>query len=326
MKINIWAERHDKYDIASNYVAIYNLVDKWIKSYPNIVFERKLFIDVSERKNIDKYPIEYRKLIHNGHNSVFYFIIENEETKKYFLISYWDCINSVDLEYKYNHYDIENMVELFSAQGGQKPHSVDYLSFEETEVKYTPINKVVWLVETELEIQNIMSLESNYKQRILPDKLFFRVGDPYGFRTALIKDPRFNSKYGARVSERQHVQELNKYSINMDVYSVSGVNMRLIEGMGLGTAVLSPNFPQKHHNPIIPDYHYVKVEFDESYLNLSNYLKLADSYIETFEALKKDPDKIVFISNNAREYYLKNCTIEKHVDLLYDLLDLNKLN
>ena len=118
----------------------------------------------------------------------------------------------------------------------------------------------------------------------------------------------------------------------MDIYSVSGVSMRLIEGFGLQTAVLSTSFPQKLHSPIIPDYHYVKLDYDESHIcmmpgqcNNSLSKKLADCYIDTFNELKKDKDRIDFIAKNAREYYLNNCTINKHIDNLLEVIDLTKI-
>jgi hypothetical protein len=319
VKINIWAERHNQYDIASNFLAFYQLIDKWIVEYPHITFERKNFLPPSERKNINNYALEDRKLIHNGWNSVFHFIIENESTRKYFLVSYWDSTRQTDIEFK--GYDYKNLVELFTGQGSHDP---DLNLKEDTLIKYTPINKVLWLESSEKEIEKVMGTE-NFESRVIPDKLHFRVGDPYSFRTYLIRDSRFNTSHGDRIPESQHIHELNKNWINMDVYSISGVSMRLIESMGLNTAVLSPKFPQRVHSPIIPNYHYVEVEFDEPNLDPSNFKKLADSYIDTFEKLKKDPDRIHYIAKNAREYYLENCTIEKHVDNLYKLIDLNKL-
>lgn len=320
-KINIWAEKHNKNDSTGNFCAFYQLVDRWIKNYPDIEFERKVYLPFSERKNIDSYKLEDRKLIHNGWNYVFYFIIENEQTRKYFLVSYWDTTINVHVEF--SKYDMHNMVEFFSGQGGHNP-SINFRPYED--FKYTPLNKVPWFRDCENQIEKLMSLKDNIKNnRIINDRLRFNIGNPYSFRSYLIGDTRFDSSYGIRLSEKEHINSLNNHWINMDLYSISGPSMRLIEGMGLGTAVLSPNFPQKHHTEIIPNYHYVEVPFDKPNLDYSNYQELADSYIATFEELKKDSDRIYFIGKNAREYYLENCTTEKHTDNLYNLLDLNKL-
>jgi hypothetical protein len=318
-KINIWAERHAQHDITGNYSAFYSLIENWKKIYPNVVFERKTYIPSSERKNIHTYKLQERKFIHNGWNSSFHFIIENDDTKKYFLVTYWDLTRQSIIEFK--EYDYDNLVEVFTAQGSHDP---DDVLKEDTTVKYTPLNKVLWLVESEKEIEKIMKNSNYLNTREIPEKLFCRVGTPYLFRTYLQSDSRFNFKTGNRVPEKQHILELSKNLINMDVYSVSGVSMRLIEGFGLGTAVLSPVFPQRTTSPIIPDFHYIKVEFNDKLIS-KNYNKLANAYIETFERVKKDKDLIHYIGSNARNYYKQNCTVEEHTKNLLNVLDLAKL-
>jgi hypothetical protein len=325
MNINIWAERYYKDDIASNYVAINNLIELWKIKYPDVTFTKKIFKGVSNRDNLS--PSE-KKYVHNGWNTTFHFIIENEDNKKYFLLTYWDLTRQVKFEFE--QYDYENLVEIFTAHGSHDPFN--NLTHDDT-VKYTPINKVLWLRESELEIEKIMSnYNMNTQRRIIPDKLFFRVGDPYGFREYLVNDNRFNFKVGPRVLEKDHIWELNNNWINMDVYSISGVSMRLIESFGLQTAALSVEFPQKLHSPIIPDFHYVKVDYDEPHIcmvpgtcNVDHCKKLADSYLQTFSELKKDKERIDYIAKNAREYYVNNCTLDKHVNNLLEVIDLYKI-
>jgi hypothetical protein len=327
MKINVWAEKHitSTNENTFYYEKVFSeLIDGWISSYPDIFFEKKCFLPSSELNKIKEYSIEDRKFIHNGSHSVFYFIIENEDTKKYYLITYWDYLQNTNHEFL-TRYDYSNLIEIFSAQGDYDHYSG--LSLEQSNVKFTPLNKLVWKEGHYKEIEAIMSSENqHYKTRVIPNKLRFRVGDHYGLRSYLVSDSRFDGVSGIRISDADHTRELSETWINMDIYSVSGVSMRLIEGFGLGTAVLSPVFPQRCHSPIIPDYHYVKVEFDEHNLNPSNYKKLADSYIETFEKLKKDPDRMHYIAENARKYYLENCTSANYINTLNKLIDFYKLS
>jgi hypothetical protein len=325
MNINIWSERYDENDIASNYIAIQKLIELWKIKYPNVTFTKKTFKQGIDRDNVSK---SEKKYIHNGWNTTFHFIIENADNKKYFVLTYWDVTRQV--RYEFEGYDYENLVEIFTAQGSHDPNNN---LTPDTTIKYTPINKVLWLQESELEIERLMSdYSTNLQQRKIPDKLFFSVGQPYGVREYLVTDNRFNCNVGHRIPEKTHIQVLNDNWINMDIYSVSGVSMRLIEGFGLQTAVLSTSFPQKLHSPIIPDYHYVKLDYDESHIcmmpgqcNNSLSKKLADCYIDTFNELKKDKDRIDFIAKNAREYYVNNCTINKHIDNLLEVIDLTKI-
>ncbi len=327
-KINIWAVEHNKTHHYTHYRCLYQLVDRWIKKYPDISFDRKTYFKLKvvpandEQRNeiFSLYEKESRKLIFDTIHP-FYFIIENENTKKYFLISYWD--RAADTQWVFqNRYDAENLVEMFTAQGCQLG---TYYLQEDTSIKYTPINKILWVSDAEKEIEKLMQDENeNSKNRFIPTKLFFASGK-YQFREYLIdNDFRFDAfcAEDCRLSDIEHINKLNKYWINMEIYSTSGVSMRLIEGFGLGTAVLSPKFPQRHHTEIIPDYHFVDIKYND--INI-DFKILADAYIESFEQLKKDKEKIRFIAANARNYYLENCTSEKYTDTLEMLIDINKL-
>jgi len=346
--VNIWGDWTTSDDIKPR--VLRDVVKIWEKKYSDIQFNIKDYIIIHDSSKYRKIraaePDKCKYLRHsfnlNDTTSCFNFIIENNFTKKYMLISWWDRASDVVHNFKRCDYS-KNCVEFFTAQGCHNPEksmkpAVDYISNEP--IEYTPLNKIPWDPVTGIEIEKQMCDPA--RSQIIPEKLHIRnMGTGYGFRKYIINDSRFNTYNGPAVPPEVHVRELSRNKINMDVYSVSGPSMRLIEGMGLGSAVLSTTFPQKHHDELIPNFHFVRVPFNyDNYpfdpiygdsdkindLHLNTiYKELADSYIETFESLKGDLDKINFISANAREYYLNNCTREKYTQHLVQMLDLNKI-
>lgn len=342
--INIWGDWHSSRDIKPNILE--NLIKLWIHKYKNIEFNIKHYKPIRDpdlyKETISKLAPSEKKYITKNRSDCFTFFIENQETKKYLLISWWD--RASDVIHNFSHFDYhENCVEFFTAQGCHNPKktltpAVDYITKET--LKYTPLNKIPWGIETGKEIDRLMS--GPKLNQVIPEKLHIRMFKTgYGFRTYLINDKRFTTYTGAKTKPEVHVRELSLNKINMEVYSVSGPSMRLIEGMGLGSAVLSTTFPQKTHDEIVPDFHFVKVPFDYDHLpllpNYNNsgkvedpglckiFKELADNYIEVFESLKKDKERIDFISKNAREYYLNHCTRDKYLKHLEQMLDLNKI-
>lgn len=330
--IRIWGDWPTSDDIKR--LVVSDLMTRWeLGSSHHIEKMQYRTVPESDHNNI---PAVDKKLLQNhGHHwKCFEYIIENVETRKYMLLGYWDrAWESIDVLSRQDFE--ENCVEFFTAQGCFNPHAN---LKEHPDIKYTPLNKIPWEPNTETEINKLY--QEGVANRIVPEKLHVRMmNNGYGFRSHLVHDDRFVALTGPKTRPEQHAQELHRHWINMDTYSVSGVSMRLIESMGLGTVVLSPRFPQRHQHEIIPDYHYVEVPFDGDHIPFGPFgenpvataadskifKELADSYIDTFEKLKQEPDKIQYISTNARKYYLENCTRFNYVNNLEKLLDLNKI-
>jgi hypothetical protein len=112
------------------------------------------------------------------------------------------------------------------------------------------------------------------------------------------------------------------FGVIIDINSVAEISGRTTDAFGLGAALVRPKLGIKYHNPLIPDYHYAVVKCDD----LADYPALADAYIERFNEVIKDKEFIHFLSVNGRKWYEENCTIKAHVDLLSELIDINKLS
>lgn len=250
------------------------------------------------------------------------FIIENEDTKKYFVISTWDkCYWELHIWSDLK----EKCVEIFTPFGMQ----LNDWTYELAPMDYTPINLPLNILHEEHLIDELYydNLEKN--NRIIPEKLFFQSLGAYGFREHIyLKDPRFDFHNAYSPDIREWLTKLSRYKINIDINCAAEVSNRTGEILGLGCVLLRPEIRHQFHNPLIPNYHYVAVEHD--YFNGGPiddfYASLADAYINTFNKIKDDKDYLDFISKNGREYFDKYIRREKWINDLLNLIDLNKLS
>jgi hypothetical protein len=241
--------------------------------------------------------------------SHFFLIIENADNGKYFLISYWDKFKDI---YESNTYwDLENCVEKFAAVGVHK----DDFTYEWCGKDYTPISYMPLYKSAEKRIEEVYKLP-----KIMPEKPYFR-GFLYYFRKYLKHDHRFIIE-GEKIDAKTFIDEIAGNAINIDLPSVAEISGRTSDILGLQSCVIRPKFTLKFHNPLIPNYHYAQVECE----NFSDWPKLADAYIDKFEEMKNKPEEAEFIAKNGRLWYEQNCTVDAHVNILYSLIDINKLS
>jgi hypothetical protein len=238
----------------------------------------------------------------------FFLIIENPDTKKYFLISYWDKLREV------NHgtfWDLENCVEIFTSDGVQ----ANEIDFSSILTPYTPTSYMSLYKQTEARIEEVFR-----NPKITPERLFFR-GTKYGIREYLAENEKRIYIDDYKVSPETFIDEIAPYSINIDINGAAEVSCRTFDIMGLQSALIRPKLNVKFHNELIPDYHYAALKCDD----LGNWKDVGDAYIERFEDLKKDPELVKFLSENGRKWYEENATMNAHVNILKKLLDFNKL-
>jgi len=240
--------------------------------------------------------------------SHFYLIIENPDNKKYFVVSYWDKLRGMS---ESPFWDMENMVELFAADGIQD-NERDFRPCPH--IKYTPISAMPLFKEAEDRIEEV------YKNpKTTPDRLYFK-GGCYDFREYMYNDGRIEMD-NIRVFPTKFIDKIAKNSINVDINGAAEISCRTLEIMGLQSALIRPKLSIQYHNPLIPDYHYAALKCND----LGNWKEVADAYIERFEDLKKDPNLVQFLSENGRKWYEENATIDAHVSILKKLINFEKL-
>jgi len=238
----------------------------------------------------------------------FFLIIENPDTKKYFLISYWDKLREVESG---TFWDLENGVEIFASLGTQN----NEINFEPVTIPYTPISGMSLYKQTEARIEEVFR---NFK--ITPEKLFFR-GVAYGIRAYLAENEKRIHINETKVSPEFFIDEITPYSINIDINGAAEVSCRTFDIMGLQSALIRPKISARFYNELIPDYHYAALKCED----LGDWKAVGEAYIERFEDLKKDSELVKFLAENGRKWYEENATMSAHVNILKKLLDFNKL-
>ncbi len=269
----------------------------------------------------------------------FWMVIQNVENKKYFVVSYWDKLN----DFFHTNWDTENCVEIFTSIGLHK----DDIFYKKLDLPYTPTSFVGSTLENERRIENLYSnrlsmnktsiidktkrklglhnIKDSYG-RLYPDKLIFR-GYTYLFRKHLINDSRFDIRVD-KVDEPTYLSELDSYALNFSPNGAGEICFRDFEIMGLGSALFRQKLGVEFHNKLIPNYHYISVDFDDIPTNtdyVTYWYKLADRIHSRFEEVKGDYDFIDFVAENGRKWYEENGTAEKNAEIIVNLIDFNKI-
>jgi hypothetical protein len=297
-----------------------NLPDNLKKKYPNYEFNKiQRWSGTMGHMNPFDGVQPFDKLKHSIITDTI-FIIENDENKKYFVIStwdktYWDVYCWSDLK--------EKCVDIFSIAG---MHLND-VTYKIAPLKYTPLNLQLNIVNEEKIIDELYYENLKEDKRIIPEKLFFQSLGAYLFRNHISKDDRFDFVNATTPNIRDWLKKLNQFKINIDINCVAEPSNRIGEILGLGSVLLRPKLKHEFHNPLIPNFHYVAVEH-EDYSDdeiLKNYNLLADAYISTFNKIKNDDEYLRYISANGRDYFDKYLRNEKWVETLLNLIDIDKL-
>ena len=306
-----------------NFVKISN---RLIEKYPHIEFEKKFRWSGNMSSKNPWSPDLGVPFDKNTHASISdtIFIIENDENKKYFVITMWDkgyyeLSSWSDLE--------EKCVEVFAHAGMH----IDDLTYKISDMRYTPLNMPTIMHGEEIIINDLYYDNLKQDKRIIPEKLFFQTGRLYLFREYVYNnDKRFNLVVGYDRDMKTWLNKISQNKINIDINCVAEPSGRISQILGLGTALMRPRLNHRFHNDLIPNHHYILVEH-ENYDNeihgdiMTYYESLSNAYIQTFEKVKNDYEFIEFISRNGREYWENYCLPEKWVETTLGLINLEKL-
>jgi hypothetical protein len=249
-----------------------------------------------------------------------YLVIENDENKKYILISYWDRLSDVLVNLDgpaRTHFDPENCVEILTSAGVHDPKVAG--------MPYTPFTFVTTSRRVEWQIEKM------YRSKVIktiPEKLKFK-GFLYDFREHLSLDDRFDVRNKDKYAE-EYIEELATERISLGLHGAGETCPRDMEMLGLGNVMVRKNIVANYHNPLIPDVHYAGVEWKDipydMYYQRDDYWKeLANRYYDKFQQIKNDEEYLNYVSQNARQWYVENGTIKANVRLMCKLVDFNKL-
>lgn len=318
MIVNFHFEQHEG-DEYSHIVIFRELFKELQITYPDIKFQLKDYRRIDPIG--DPYQEVFSKFKYN-HGAFNFLIIENDENKKYFIVSHWDKLIQITggengKPGDWGHWDLENCVGVFPAVGTQ----TNDLTYAQCKIDYTPYSYIPYKTTFLAKVEELYHLNN---PKIIPDKPHIRFGGDCGYlfrRYLCLKNDQRYHIHNEQMSVEDFYNEMGTFAVIIDINSVAEISGRSTDAFGLGSALVRPKLGIKYHNPLIPEYHYAEVRCSD----LSNYPELASAYIERFEEVKKDKEFIHFLSINGRKWYEENCTIKSHVNLLKSLIDINKL-
>lgn len=225
-------------------------------------------------------------------------IIENLNTKKYIVISYWDMV--YELLNDDNGWNNKNCLGIYS--------SVNAKTFSQIKpASYCCYNTII---EDNINLvnKNIHNKPNN--------KLLFR-GYLHGHRFSL-KNLFFMTN--ERISFVDYVKEISSHKIGLSLNGAAEICNRDMEILGVGSVLLRPKLIQtKFYNDLIPDFHYVSFDLVED-------IKLQEEIIlERYNSILKDTEYMIYVATNGLDWYNKNASRFANIDILTKIIDIKNL-
>jgi hypothetical protein len=321
--------RHQFRDLQNYYVTSFfnELYEKLLAKFPNYTF-------------VIKNQSEYEDRGYGSIYSCMNFSIVNPDNEKYILISFFD-------NWKYHFmrhlgWQPSKMAQFFYPGGF---NYIDYFNFKLIEVNNPDVecpNDIKQIYKSffygPYETGSLDLMEKLFKKDIsntLPN-LYFR-GYMWNFRhemTTFIKDEsimiidkNINSQ---ALSYTNYLQDLGKYRCALSLPGGTEICNRDIECFGIGVPVLRPFLNIEFPEPLIPNYHYISCYMDckywdgnPSYLDYRSFIQYLEYY---WNKIKNNIEYLNFVKNNARSWFINNCTLDNNINYLLTQLDLELLN
>lgn len=321
--------RHLFRDLGDFYITsfFYKLYSKLILKYPEHSFN---IINDSSYEN-------------NGYGSIYSCMnlsIVNPDNNKYIVISFFD--NWRYLFMKHLGWNPELMTQIFYCGGF---NYLEYFYWKD----YNWHNNDVYLPEDisnryhsffygpyNTNYENIeQKIYNNYNIETCLPQLYFR-GYMWDFRKQmtneinqndiLIIDKNLNNN---NLEYAEYLQDLTKYRAALSLPGGTEICNRDIECFSIGVPVIRPSLSINYSDPLIPNYHYISCydyckywDGNASYLSYRHFKK---SLIYTWDSVKNNIEYLKFISKNAREWYIRNCTLEANTNYVLSKLNLELL-
>ena len=131
-----------------------------------------------------------------------------------------------------------------------------------------------------------------------------------------------------KLTFEDYIKEMHNEICSISLNGAGEICNRDIELFGLGKIVIRPKLSCNFHNALIPDYHYVSVcnnaEFHDGVSRL-DYNELRSAIIEKYDDIVNNYEKYACIGENARKWYLENCTLPAQINIFDKAFNIDKL-
>jgi hypothetical protein len=235
----------------------------------------------------------------SGPHSAQNMVITDLESQKYIIVSYWD--RPIEMTWQGNGWNTENCIEIIATSGTYSNPIFTPLSYVSYSRKFD---------EFSLKAKSFYEKEKN--------ELFFN-GYLYGDRLDLSKLGKIDINNNKIHPDELYFETLTNNKICLSLNGVGEICNRDMEILSANSVLFRPKLKSKFHNDLIPDFHYIP--FD---LHYDPNIQL-DIILEKYNQVKDDDELLSFICNNGFEWYNKNGTINANVDILKELVNIDKL-
>jgi hypothetical protein len=222
--------------------------------------------------------------------------IKHLETKKYFVVSYWDY--AADILNPIHGWDVDNMVGFFTSSGTYEGLGTTPLSYMGYSIDFEEFSKTRVLFDDKPN-----------------NELSFR-GFLYGIRKSLSTLNEINMTQ-EKLTPFEYYNELTNNKICLSLNGAAEICHRDIEILSAGSVLLRPELTQKFHNELIPNVHYIPFDVSLNAVEQMNIIK------EKYNEIKDNNDLLREIANNGYEWYLNNGTTQANVDILKNILNID---
>lgn len=326
--------RHEFRDIKihGNSFYITNFFEKLrlrlIERYPNISFKPHL------DNNMSKYG-------QGGTYSCMSFSIVNPSNGNYILISFFD-------NWKYHFmthmgWEPKKMKQFFYPGGF---NFLDYFTFKKHSEKNNDVEfpSNIEQIYSQFYYQPYFDCCYDYMTELYNNRdnsnkirnLFFR-GWIWDFRKKMINGIQQNdikiidkNNGDNNLDYPNYLKELSKYSCSLSLPGGNEMCNRDIESFAIGVPVIRPHLQINYKDPLIPNYHYINcyhacdysIDGNAKFISYDDFSK---NLVHVWNSIKNNDEYLNFISKNARDWFLNNCTLEKNLDYLLSKIDITLL-
>jgi hypothetical protein len=127
-----------------------------------------------------------------------------------------------------------------------------------------------------------------------------------------------------------YLQELSQYRCDVSLPGRTEVCNRDIECFAVGVPVIRPYLNIDYPDPLIPNYHYISCYDSCKYWDGNpfylDYKEIGLYIVSYWHNIKDNFDYLNFVSNNARAWFIKNCTIKNNISYVLSQIDMEALN
>lgn len=157
------------------------------------------------------------------------------------------------------------------------------------------------------------------------DKMFFRCttgrGDEFELEKLGLTNKRFRP-----VSLSDYLDMAITHKIGLSIAGAAEICHRDIEYMAIGLPMIRFEYTQEYDPKLIPNVHYVSIDREnlpkDSNLDKRGGGAYISKYIKRYNEIKNDYDFLKYISDNARNYYLENCSEKNRLNKMLKKLNL----